>query len=114
MLLIFITYEEEGVLNGGLVVHRSEIVLFDLQDHKLFKELITHKELLGGTWDVSVVVEDSHTGISSNLNLKSQVSLHGDVDIGLLGREDTDAIGTSEVIEAFVSEFINHLNIYII
>tara|TARA_B110000046_G_C12833744_1_gene330548 strand:+ start:551 stop:700 length:150 start_codon:yes stop_codon:yes gene_type:complete len=49
MLLIFITYEEEGVLNGGLVVHRSEIVLFDLQDHKLFKELITHKELLGGT-----------------------------------------------------------------
>lgn len=89
-------------------------MLFNLQDHKLFKELVTHEELLGGTGDVSVIVKDSHTGVSCNLNLKSQVSLHGNIDISLLGREHTDSIGTSEVIEALVSNFINHLNNYII
>ena len=109
VFVVLITYEEEGVLNGGLVVHRSEIVLFNLQDHKLFKEPVAHHELLGGTRDVSVVVEDSHTSVSRDLDLKGQVSLHSNIDVGLSGRENTNTIGTGEVIEALVSDFVNHL-----
>ena len=53
-------YEEESGLDGSLVVHRSEIVLFDLQNHQLLKDLVAHEELLASTGDVSVVMKKSH------------------------------------------------------
>ena len=40
------TYNEEGVLNRSLVSHREEVEVFELENHKLFEELIAHQELL--------------------------------------------------------------------
>eukprot|EP00353_Schmidingerella_taraikaensis_P013931 CAMPEP_0185572314 /NCGR_PEP_ID=MMETSP0434-20130131/4270_1 /TAXON_ID=626734 ORGANISM="Favella taraikaensis, Strain Fe Narragansett Bay" /NCGR_SAMPLE_ID=MMETSP0434 /ASSEMBLY_ACC=CAM_ASM_000379 /LENGTH=221 /DNA_ID=CAMNT_0028188149 /DNA_START=247 /DNA_END=913 /DNA_ORIENTATION=- len=65
--------EEEGVLDGGLVVHGAEVVLADGQDHQLLEEAIAHHELLGGAGDVSVVVEDAHAGEASDLHLEGNV-----------------------------------------
>ncbi len=64
---------EEGVLNGGLVGHRVEEVSLEVKNHKLFHEPVTHHELLGSTRDVTVVVLDSHTGVSSDLDSESDV-----------------------------------------
>ena len=54
------TYQIECLLNWSIVVHWSEEVLSNGQDHYLFKEAISHHKLLSGTRDVSVVVKNSH------------------------------------------------------
>jgi hypothetical protein len=52
-------YHVESVFNRGSVIEGSEEVLLNGQDHELFEEFVAHKELLRGSGDVSVVVEDS-------------------------------------------------------
>ena len=107
--MIYCTYEVEGVLDWGGVVHWSEEMVFEGENDNLLEKSISHHELLGGTRDVSVVVEESHTGVSRDLDLKGQMSLHSNIHVGLLGWEHANTIGTSEVIEALVSDFVNHL-----
>ena len=103
------TYHIEGVLNGSLVVHGAEEVFTERQDHKLLEEAITEHELLGGTGDVTVVVEDAHTCETGNLDLEGDVGAEIDVDLGLLGRVGTDVVGSVEhSVEALVSNLINH------
>ena len=50
------TYHEIGVLNGCLVIHWTEEVFTERQDHQLLKEAITEHELLCGARDVPIVV----------------------------------------------------------
>ena len=65
----FQTYQKEGLLNRRLVVHGSEIVFFDSEDHKLFEKSITHHKLFAGTRDVPVVMEKPHSGVSGDVGL---------------------------------------------
>ena len=104
-----VTYEVEGVLNWGSVMHWSEEMVLKSKNDNLFEESVSHEELLGGTTDVSVSVLQSHTGESSLLDLKGDASGQVEVDLSLLGWMDSWVHGGSEDIEASVSDFINHL-----
>ena len=44
-----------------------------VKNHKLFHESVSHHELLGSSGDVTVVVLDSHTSVTSDLDSKSDV-----------------------------------------
>jgi hypothetical protein len=103
------TYNVETVLNGRSVVERSEEVLFNGKDHKLLENLVPHHELLGGSRDVSVVVEDSHTSISGDMDLHGDVPLEVSVDLSLLGGMHSGVESSHCVVEALVSDFVNHL-----
>ena len=84
-------------------------MLTDSQDHKLFEEAISHHELLGGTRDVPIVVENAHTSESSDLHLKGDVGAKITVDHGLLGRVDTTVVGhVPGGSEALVPNLVNH------
>lgn len=84
-------------------------MLTDGQDHKLFEEFVTHHKLLGGTRDVPIVVEDAHTGESSDLNLKGDVGAEIAVDHRLLGRVDTSVVGHApDRTESLIPNLVNH------
>ena len=107
--LTWITYEEVGVFDWGLVVHGAEEVFTEGKDHELLKEAITEHKLLGGTGNVAVVVQDSHTSVTSNLNLKSYMVSKIRVSLSLAGREGTHIGCTLECSsEGLVSNLINH------
>ena len=63
------SYQVEGVLNWGGVVHRSEEMIFESQNNNLLKELVAHQELLARSRNVSISMLDSHTSISGLLYL---------------------------------------------
>ena len=69
----FDTNQVEGLLDRGIVVHWSEEVFSDGQDHNFFKEAISHHELFCCTRDVSVVMEDSHCRVASDMRLQNDV-----------------------------------------
>jgi len=100
-----ITYNEEGVLNGGSVSHGAEEVVAEDHSLHLLEEAIAHLELLHGTGDVTVAVKDTHLGETSDVNLMSHVALqvNGDSRLGV----GNDAHGL-EVVERLVTDFINH------
>ena len=102
------TYQEEGLLDGGLVVHWSEEVFPNGQNHNFFEEAISHHELLGSTRDVSIVVENSHGWVASNVGLEDDVRSQVDIDLCLFGWESSDRLGGAKVIEALVSDFVYH------
>ena len=79
------------------------------KDNNLFKHLVAHKELLGGTRDVSIAVLQSHSSETGLLNLKSNTSGQVQMDLRLLHWVDTCSSGGSENIKALVSHFVNHL-----
>ena len=90
-------------------------MLFKGQNHKLLKDFISHKELLGSSGDVSVVVEDSHACESSDVDLDGNVSSQISMNLGFLGWVNSWIESGSCIIEALVSDFIDHLliiNIY--
>jgi hypothetical protein len=89
-------------------------VLFDGKDHELLENLVSHYELLGGSRDVSVVVEDSHTSESGDLDLHGDVPLEVSVDFGLLAGVDSGVESRACLVEAFVSDFVNHLLILLL
>ena len=88
------TYHVEGVLDWGVVVHGAEEVFAESEDHDLLEEAISHHELLGGTRDVTVVVEDAHTGESGDLHLKGHVSSQVDLDLCLASGVSTHGTGS--------------------
>ena len=98
----------EGVLDGRLVVHRSEEVVLQCQDADLLQHLITHHELLGGSGDVPIAVLNSHSGESSLLDLESDTpgKVHG--NLGLLSGVDSGVSGSSEDVKSLVSNLIHH------
>jgi len=83
-------------------------MLFQLEDHKLFEETISHHELLSGTGNVSVVVENTHTGETGSLNLDSYMSSDIELHVSLGSGEGTDRLSGREVVETLVSDFIDH------
>jgi hypothetical protein len=103
------TAQIETVLNGRAVVHGSEVVLLDGQDHQLLENLVTHHELLGSTRNISVVVENSHTSETSDLDLNCDVTGQIGVDLGLLGGVHTGVECSSGVIETLVPNLEYHL-----
>ena len=44
--MILCTYDVERVLNWRSVVHRSEEMMLNREDHALLQEFVTHHELL--------------------------------------------------------------------
>ena len=58
--IIRVSYQEESLLNRRRIVHWSEEVLLNCQDHKFLEEAISHHKLLGSTRNVPVVVKDPH------------------------------------------------------
>ena len=83
------TYNVPVVLNRSLVAHGAEIVFSQGQNHKLLKEAITQHKLLGSSGNVAIVVQNTHTSITSNVDLKGDVSIHVEVGVNALGRVDT-------------------------
>ena len=69
------------VLNGGLVVVGSSDPVLEVNDHELFKNLVSHSELLASSRDVSVVMHDSHVRETSDVHLDSHV--FGQISLGL-------------------------------
>jgi len=104
------TYDEEGVLNVSGVVHGAEEMCFQLEDHKLFEELVSEEELLGGTGDVSVVVEDTHARVTSKVDLEGHVLGHIEIHVSLVRGVGTHGSSSREVVEALVSDFIDHFD----
>ena len=84
-------------------------MLTNSQDHKLFEEFVTHHKLLAGTRDVSIVVEDTHTGEPGDLNLKGDVGAEITVDHGLFGWVDTTVVGHApRRSESLIPNLVNH------
>ncbi len=74
-----------------------------------------YQELLGGSGDISVVVEDSHASISGDMHLHGDLSAQISLDLCLLGWMHSWVESGSSFIEALISDFIDHLlliNIY--
>ena len=101
--------EVETVLDGRSVVHRSEVVLLDRQDHQLLQDLVAHHELLGRTRDVSVVVKDSQAGETGDQHLNCDVSGQVSEDLSLLSGVHTGVKGRCSVVETLVPDLENHI-----
>ena len=69
---------------------------------------IINFKLLGGARDVPVVVQNSHGRVASDVGLEDDVSCQVDVDLRLLGREGSDGLGSTKVVEALVPDFVYH------
>ena len=110
------TYHEIGVLNGCLVVHWTEEVFTERQDHELLEEAITEHELLCGTRDVPIVVQNAHASETSDLNLQGDVSAQIHVHLRLFCSECTSVVRSSlpDRCKALVSNLINHVRRLII
>jgi len=78
----------------------------------LLEEAVAHHELLGSATDVAVVVQNAHASEPGNVDLESNVLGHVNVNVGFLRGVGTRGLGSAEVIEAFVSDFINHFYYY--
>jgi len=79
-----------------------------LEDHKLLEEAISHHELLAGTANVTVVVEETHAGETGDVNLKGYVSLNVEGNLSLLGGVSTHGLAWVKDVEGLVPDFINH------
>ena len=99
----------EAVLNRGPVIHRSEVVFLDGENHKLLEDLVAHHELFAGAGDVSVVVQNSHAGIASDLHLHSNVASEISMDLSLLCGMNSRVKGCSRVVKTLVSDLIDHI-----
>lgn len=79
------------------------------QDHELLEEAITHHELLRGTGDVSIVVQNAHASESGDLDLEGDVGGEVDLNLGLAGGVGTDVVSSRESgSESLVPNLINH------
>jgi len=85
-------------------------MMLEGEDDGLLEELVAHKELLGGTRNVSVTVLDSHTGESSLLDLHSDVLGEVEHSLDLLGRMNSRVGGGSEDVEALVTDLECHFS----
>lgn len=88
-------------------------MFFDGKNHQLFKELVSHEELFGGSRDVSIVVKDSHTSESSNVDLHGDISGKVSMNLGLFGGVNSWVESCTSIVKALVSDFIDHLFISI-
>ena len=91
-----------------MVVHGSEKLLLESQDNTLFKELVTHQELFGASRNVSIAVLNSHTGVSSLLDLDGNTFFQIECDLCLSGSMYSGVRGSCENVETLVSDFVNH------
>ena len=92
-----------------MVVHGSEKLLFECQDNTLFKKLVSHQELFGSSRDVSIAVLNSHTGVSSLLDLDGNTFFQIECNLCLSGSMYSWVGSSSENIETLVSDFKDHL-----
>ena len=91
-----------------MVVHGSEKLLLESQDNTLFKKLVTHQELFGASRNVSIAVLNSHTGVSSLLDLDGNTFLQIECNLCLSGSMYSSIRGSCENVETLVSDFVNH------
>ncbi len=56
-------------------------------------------------------MQDSHASEPGDVDLHGDVLGQVTVDLGLLGRVHSGVHGRSEVVESFVSDFVDHLNL---
>ena len=99
----------ETVFNGRSVVHGSEVVLLDGQDHQLLKDLVSHHELFASARDVSVVVQNSHAGVTCYLDLNSDEASQIGVNLCFLGGMYSGVESSYGIVKALVPDLINHL-----
>ena len=99
----------ETVFNGRSVVHGSEVVLLDGQDHQLLKDLVSHHELFASARDVSVVVQNSHASVTSNLYLYSDIASEIGMNLCFLSRVNSWVKGSNSVVKSLVPYLINHI-----
>ena len=79
------------------------------QDHQLLEEAIAHHELLGGTGDVPVVVQDTHACETSDLHLEGHVLAQVNVDLGFASGVGTNVCCSEEGSgESLVPNLVNH------
>ena len=87
-------------------------MLLDGKDHQLFKDLVTHEELLRSTGNVSVVVHDSHASESGNVHLHGDVSGQISMNLGLLAGMNSRSQGSNSIVKTLVSDLVDHLLFY--
>ena len=107
-LTILTTYDVEGVFDWGLVVHGSEEVVLDREDHALLEELVAHQELLAGSGNIPVSVLNPHASESGLLDLQGDETGQVQADLGFLGWVDTWVSCCGENVEALVSYLVDH------
>ena len=94
-------------------MERAEVMFTELENHKVLKHGVAHHELLGGTANVAVVVEETHASETSAVDLESDVKVHVEVHVDLTGRVEAGSGSVGEVVKTLVSDFVNHFNYYI-
>ena len=103
------TYNHEGLLDWSLVAHWSEELVAERQNHQLLEETVSVEELLGGSGDVSVVVENSHSVVTGDLGLDGDVVAEIEVHLSGCHLENTSSgTGGESLGEALVSNLIDH------
>ena len=80
------TAKIETVLNWRSVIHGSEVVFLDGKDHQLLENLISHHKLFACARDISVIVEDSHASVASDLHLNGNVTGEISMDLCFLSK----------------------------
>ena len=81
----------------------------DRQDHQLLEDLVAHHELLASARDVSVVVQNSHAGVTCYLDLNSDVASQIGVNLCFLGGMYSGVESSYGIVKALVPDLINHL-----
>ena len=92
-----------------MIVHGSEKLLLESQDNTLFKKFVTHQELFGASRNVSIAVLNSHTGVSSLLDLDGNTFFQIECDLSLSGSMYSWVRGSGENVETLVSDFVYHI-----
>ena len=103
------TAQIETVLNGRSVIHGSEVVFLDSKDHQLFENLISHHKLFACARDISVVVQDSHAGVASDLHLNGNITGEISMDLCFLRGMHSRVKSGGSVVKALVPDLINHI-----
>ncbi len=102
----------ERALDGRLVAHGAEEVLFERENGGHFEEFVAHQELLAGAGDVSVVVQDPHAAELGHMHLQGHVPRELVLGLRLSGQVHSRVHGRGEVVEALVSDMVDHYNYY--
>ena len=100
------------MLDWRPVVHGLEVMFLDSHDHDLFHKAVTHHELLGGSRNVAIVVQDTQTRVTRNVGLQSHLVSHVCLQLGLLVLENTLRVRTAaqRSSKALVTDFVDHFS----
>lgn len=88
-------------------------MLSNCQNHNFLKKAVSHHELLRGTGNVSVIMEDPHAGVARDMRCKNYMCGQVYINRCLFRGVGSDVCTSDEIVKAFVSDFVNHYSLYV-